>query len=153
MAERGKRIQFQATVEFEGTVEEFKKVLAGFENLVDSGLKISTPENIAETMMIDTVPLPEGPFPGIFPYARLITVEQMMEQIGEMPRFALIDDIRGGIRNPHLHLGDDVVLLDRELFKSIVQETAANLTEELAENGDYVEIASAMRHLLSKGML
>lgn len=151
MAERVKRIQFQATIEFEGSIEEYRRLMGDLESMADYGLKIGTwptPEHPTETMKIGTYKLPEGPYPGIFPFARLFTIEYLMGQTVDMPRLTLIKDIWGGIRNPHLHLGDEIVLLDRDTFKDIVQETAARLTEGLAENAEYNEVADAITHLV-----
>jgi len=89
-----------------------------------------TPEHPAGGLMIDTVPLPEGPLPGITPVTRLFSTE-LLEKLAEgMPRMRINKGIDGGIRNPHFHMANEVVFLDRTRFKQFV----GNVAEELAKD-------------------
>lgn len=98
------------------------------------GLKIGTwptPEHKANTLMIGTVPLPEMPFPGIPPIAKLLSKEMMNRLARGMPRLKINEDIYGGMRNPHFHLGNEVVLLDRARFKELVGQVAMEMAKGL----------------------
>jgi hypothetical protein len=68
-----------------------------------------------------------------------------------MPRFqlkALPQDICGGIRTAHIHLGDEVVLLDRERFRTYVGHVAQGLAERRVERmGDYINVMRAVGDL------
>jgi hypothetical protein len=56
-------------------------------------------------------------------------------------RIKYIRDIYGGIRTAHLHLKDDVVLLDRARFKTVVSQVAHELAARRVERiEDYVDI-------------
>ena len=56
-----------------------------------------------------------------------------------------IGDIAGGIRTPHLHLGDEVVLVDRNHFKSLLGQVAREVFEQrAASRQDYEEIIAPL---------
>jgi hypothetical protein len=44
-------------------------------------------------------------------------------------KFAAIKGINGGIRTPHLHLGNEIIMVEKERFKAILGEVARNVTE------------------------
>lgn len=91
-----------------------------------------TPEHPAGGLMIDTVPLPERPpFPGVKPATRLLSSEMLAKIAKDMPRVKLIKNIYGGIRNPHLHINNEVVLLDSARFKEFVGQVATELGKGL----------------------
>jgi hypothetical protein len=91
-----------------------------------------TPEKKGSTVMIDTVPMPERPrLPGIQMVTKLLGTEKLNELAKDMPRFKLIKDIRGGIRTVHLHMGDEVVLLNKDRFRDMVSQIATELGKEL----------------------
>ena len=59
---RGSDIAFRASIEFNGSVDEFEKVMSDLASLQEQGLMIDTtplPEKKTSGIMIDTVPLPE----------------------------------------------------------------------------------------------
>ena len=72
----------------------------------------------------------------IYPFFQ-IPVDKLLERArlekitANQPRIKLrlIKDIRGGIRSPHMHLADEVVLLNRNRFKTLVGEVASVLAE------------------------
>jgi hypothetical protein len=158
-------IQFIGIIEFDGPVSEFKAVMTDLEKLTGRGLKVGTwptPEHPAKGMMIDTVPLPERPgrglmidtiplpendLAGIYPIARHLSRSMLNKLTKGMPTFKLIKDINGGIRCAHLHLHDEVVLLDREGFKEAVEHVAAELAGRLAETTEYMGTVGAIRHM------
>lgn len=141
------KVFLRVGLQFEGSLSEIQKAMAELEALPAEGVKIGTwptPERPAGGMtiktvplpLIDTVPLPEGP-PGIWPVAKLLGPKLSQELSKGMPRLKMIKGIEGGIRNPHLHIGDEVVLLDRERFKDVVRRAAQELTDALAESVEY----------------
>ncbi len=124
--------------------------MAELRKLPANSLKIGTwptPEHPAGGLMIDTVPLPEQPSPGIIPVARLLGGELRDKVIEGMPRVKIINGIDGGIRNPHLHIKDEVVLLNRARFKEVVSQIAGELAGKLTESADFAETARAISHL------
>ncbi len=158
-------ITFTARIEFEGTLEEFGKVMADLGRLCACGLKIDTvplPEDKAKgSMMIDTVPLSElkveglmiGTWPtperktigliidtiplpekspcGFIPVTKILSKELIDKIAKEMPRTKIIKNIDGGIRTPHLHIENELVLLDRARFKELVGQVAMELAKDL----------------------
>jgi hypothetical protein len=90
------------------------------------------PEDPADTIKIDTVPLPDQPLPGVMPVAQLLDKELLHKIVYDVPKVKIIEGIDGGIRNPHLHLEDGVVFLDRVKFKEIVGQVAKELADKLA---------------------
>lgn len=144
-------IKFRGKLEFEGPVSEFEAVMADLGKLSARGLMIGTwptPEHPAGGLMIDTVPLPEQPLPGIVPVARYLSRDLLNKLTEGMPRFKIIKDINGGIRSAHLHLQDEVVLLDRAGFKEAVTHVATELAGKLAETAEYTETIGAISHLV-----
>jgi len=116
-------ITYTAELQFKGSISEFEDVLSKLSELPANGIKIGTwptPDHPAGGLMIDTVPLPEQPNPGILPIARLLSKELLDKLLGGQSRFKLITDIHGGIRNAHIHLGNEIVLLDRQTFRGCV---------------------------------
>ena len=82
-----------------------------------------------------------GCFP--FPLEILVSKDQIKKLTEGMPKIKIkyLRDIRGGIRTAHLHLDEQLVLLDRKRFKMMV----GNVAEELAEMrvdrmSDYIDV-------------
>lgn len=145
-------IVFKAQIEFKGSIEEFQKVAADLQKLTASGkVKIDTvplpekPRDKTKGLMIDTVPLPdlqfkelalEGvtirpkPYPG-FPPPEFLGKAVIDHLVKDMPRIKINKDIYGGMRNPHLHIKNEIVLLNKERFKELVGHVATNLSKEL----------------------
>ncbi|MCP4285554.1 MAG: hypothetical protein GY792_14035 [Gammaproteobacteria bacterium] len=76
----------------------------------------------------------------------------MLEKIiNGMPRFPIRFPIPipGGIRAPHLHLDDEIVLLDQERFRMFASTVASELATMLVdrEGGDYVDVMGPINHL------
>lgn len=147
---RDMEIKFRGIIEFEGPVSEFKAVMADLEKLSARGLMIGTwptSEHPGKGMMIDTVPLPERHTAGIFPVPRYLDRDLLTRLTEGMPQFKIIKDICGGIRTPHLHLQDEVVLLDQARFREVVESVATRLAGDLAEAAEYPETIGAIRNL------
>ena len=80
----------------------------------------------------------------------LLEAKRLDEIIAEQPRFkpTFIKDIRGGIRSPHLHLGDEVVLLNRDRFKMMVGSVATALAEARVDKYyDYINVVGRVNEL------
>lgn len=74
---------------------------------------------------------------------------EMVETVTKnMPRFKLVKGIEGGIRDPHLHIRDEVVLLGREQFRKLVGQVAMRLAGDLAAVADHAETVGAIRNLV-----
>jgi len=128
------KIIFRTEIEFKGSIEEFEKVAA---TLVELPIRIR-------------VEWPPGHTAGCWPIApeELLSRKILDKIIEGMPRIKIIRGIDGGIRNPHLHIGDEVVLINRERFKELAGQVAMELAERLAERADYVETVGAIRNLM-----
>ncbi len=129
------KITFRTEIEFKGTLEEFVKVAT---TLVELPIRIR-------------VEWPPGHTAGCWPIGpeELLPRKILDKIIEDMPRIKIIRGIRGGIRDPHLHIGDEIVLIDRKRFKEVVGQVAMELAGRLAERADYTETVGAIRNLVS----
>lgn len=101
-------------------------------HLPEKGLMIGTWPTPEKGLMIGTWPTPERV--GIMPMPAKALSSSLMDKITEgMPRFKLNKDIYGGIRNAHLHLGDEIILLNKRAFKDVVGEVAKEIARDLVE--------------------
>jgi hypothetical protein len=128
-------ITFRTEIAFQGSIQEFGKL-------------VSVLKGSPVVMRAEWPPdHPDGCWPT--PVAEIVNARVLAKTIEGMPRIAaeIIQGINGGIREAHLHVGGDVVLLDRESFKVVVQEAATELAGGLAEQADYTEIVGAIRNL------
>jgi hypothetical protein len=124
------KFQWQANITFTGYAKEFNKLT-----------------ELLEKYRV-TVEIPEyrgGVAVGGMrvPVKKLISEERLNALTKDMPVIDIrfIRDIRGGIRTPHLHLDDKVVLLDKERFIEFAGEVAQHLAEiRAARIEDYVEV-------------
>lgn len=133
-------------LKFKGPISGFEKVMVGLGELRTSAPKIGTwptPEKQRVRPTICTVPLPE----------RILVGKLSLDKIVKgMPRVTVLKDIDGGIRNPHLHLTNEkVVLIDRARFKDLVGIVAMDAARELAERVDSTETVRAVSHLVPEG--
>ena len=131
-----KAITFRTEIEYRGSAEEFGKVAAA---LVELPIRIR-------------IEWPPGHLAGCWPIPiGEILSDRILENIIEdMPRInaKIIQGIPGGIRDPHLHLRDEVVLLDKNKFKELAGQVAQELTERLADKAGYTETVGAIRNLV-----
>ncbi len=134
------KFRWKGEISFHGTDKEFAKLAA----VLDS---YPVRVEISEWRIIDT-----GHLAGCNRIAvdKLLQVKNLNEIIAEQPRFkpTFIKDIRGGIRSPHLHLGDEVVLLNRDRFKMMVGKVAAALAEARVDKyTDYINVVGRVNDL------
>lgn len=91
-----------------------------------------TPERNASILEIKAIPPIDRPrLAGIPAIVKLLGTEQIKKVTTDMPRFRPIEGINGGIRTAHLHLDEEVVLLNKDLFRDIVSKVATKLGEDL----------------------
>jgi hypothetical protein len=133
------RFIWKAEIEFEGTAEEFNQLT---ESLGALPVAIQIPE---------WVRLPRH-LAGCMPVALDVLLgDKILKELADgMPRLKMsfITDIPGGIRTPHFHWEGDVVLLDRERFKTLVAQVAHELAAGRVEAmADYIEVMDPVGRL------
>jgi hypothetical protein len=128
-------LKWKGEVTFEGTIEQFYAFKTAIEN---HPISITVPEYDNKRFQIV-----HGS--GYISPAALAGLKQaQLEKLtaGE-PRvqFARIKNIAGGIRTPHLHLADEVVLVDKERFKTFLGEIArSTLDNRVDTEEDYYDM-------------
>ena len=127
-------ITFRTEIEFKGPIAEFEKVAVA----------------LAELPIRIRVEWPPDHTAGCWPIGpeEIINPKILGKVTEGMRRIKIVRGIKGGIRDPHLHLKDEVVLLDRTRFKEVVGHVAMELGGRLAERSEYVETVGAIRHLV-----
>ena len=127
------KIKFRTEIEFKGTIAELENVVA---SLADLNVEIG-------------VQWPPDKTKGCWPMEpqRLVSGDVLENVIRDQPRFKLIKKFPGGITDPHLHIGDEIVLLGRDQFKEFVGQVAVNLAGDLAGMANHPETVGAIRNL------
>jgi len=129
-------LKWKAEVTFEGTAEQFQAFKVDMEKhniTIDLGV-------VRPGMTFERYHW-AGYIPAIV--KDFFNADQIAKQTqgAERMKFSAIKDIQGGIRTPHLHLGNEVVLLDKERFKTILGEVARNVLEHRIETEeDYFSV-------------
>lgn len=128
------KITFRTEIEFKGSLSEFEKVAT----------------SLAEQPIRIRVEWPPDHTAGCWPIGpEQLLGKKVLETVTEgMPRIKIIKGIPGGIRDPHLHIGNEIVLIDRAKFKEVAGQVAMVLAERLAERADYTETVGAIRNLM-----
>jgi hypothetical protein len=125
------KISFKAGIEFSGSVQEFERLassLAEAKARIDYG-KIGPP-HLAGCWVIDL---------------RELVGSDVLTRLAEgATRLRVPTDIAGGIRDAHVHIGDEVALLDRGAFKKLVSQVAGEVAGRLAETADYTQTVQAI---------
>lgn len=129
-------VAWKGMVEFEGTPEEFE-IFTGA--LAQTGVNVSIDRESIFTELIKR---------GYVAPVRWDAVD-VMKQLNETNSLRMaspaISDIPGGIRTPHLHLGDDIVLVDRNQFKSLLGQVARDVFEQrVTSMQDFNEIIAPL---------
>lgn len=90
------------------------------------------------------------PFPGGWPILiqELFDRRKLASLVEGMPHLKIIEGIDGGMRNPHLHMDDQIVLLDRGRFREVVGHVAMALATKFAEEAEYPEVVGAMHNFV-----
>jgi hypothetical protein len=131
-----KTVAWKGQVEFEGTPEDFDKFAValsqtGVHVSVDRG---STIDNLTKRGYVAPVR-----------WDMIGVAKQLNESNSLRMTSRAIGDIAGGIRTPHLHVGDDIVLVDRDHFKSLLGQVARDIFEQRVTNKqDFEEIVAPL---------
>lgn len=130
------KFTWKAEIEFSGTPEEFNALTAALDK---RSIKVMPDEK-----------WPRPPWPGLIPMpvADLLGSERVnsLASNSEFKAYVkFLKGLAGGIREPHLHLADEVVFLDREAFKEYVVETAQALAKRRVDFvDDYVHVMAGL---------
>lgn len=130
------KFTWKAEIEFSGTPEEFNAFTAVLDKL---NIRVAPDEK-----------WPKPPWPGLIrmPVAELLGSERVSSLASNSEFRAYVKFLKGlcgGIREPHLHLADEVVFLDRAAFKEYVVETAQALAKRRVDFvGDYVQVMAGL---------
>jgi hypothetical protein len=133
------KFKWKGEVIFEGTAKEFNKLSEAL-----SGM--------AEVVVRCPHGWPPVPFPGYppWPWWRRMGEASVNKYIegGEKLQIKWIKDIRGGIRGPHLHLENEVVLMGRDKFKMMVKDVASTLAEDRVDRGgEFIDVMNDLKIL------
>lgn len=131
------KVTFRAEIEFQGTADDLAKVVNGLNKL-------------PVRLVVDKFPLP-FPYPGgwpvpLFRFLPKDLVTKITKESSSFPS-AILNGINGGIRDPHLHIKDQVALIGREEFSQVVGIAADNIAQELAAESGYQQTIGALREL------
>lgn len=131
-----KEITFRTEIEFKGSAEEFAEMA---EVLVKLPVRLR-------------VEWPPGHIAGCWPVAiEKLLSRQALNKIAEgMPKIKIVKGINGGMRDPHLHLGDEIALLSREKFKELVGKAAMEIAGLLADKAEYVQAIGTIRSMVNQ---
>lgn len=133
------KFAWKGEITFSGTAKEFAALTKAISGMVE--VDVSWPSH----------GLPK-PFPGYPPWqwwqrVPEASVNKLIEG-GQKIQAAWVKDIPGGIRDPHLHLADGIVLLNRDQFKMMVREVASTLAAESVDRqDDFVAVMTAIQTL------
>jgi hypothetical protein len=130
---------WKAELKFTGTAEQFNQLM---ESLQDKPIEI----DIAEWK--DRLDHTAGCTP--FPVDVIIGRDTLRKLADGMPQVKLnyIQGIDGGMRTAHLHLGDVVVLLDRDRFRTYVGQVAQALAAKRVDaSTDYIAVMGPINRI------
>jgi hypothetical protein len=131
------KFTWRGTIEFSGTAEEFNRLSAVLKRH-QIGVTISELDKRRTTRELGGAPSAIN---------KLLLEQFLQELVAGQPRLSLKFnwDFPGGMRTPHLHLADGVVLLDRERFKAYVGALAGALAEQRVDlGGDYIDVVAVL---------
>jgi len=129
-------VVWKGVVEFQGSPKEFEDFS---QSLVKAGVHVTFDK---DSVFVD---LSKAGY--IAPvYMDAVGVEKRLDESNSMRmKRPVLEGINGGIRTPHLHLGDEVVLVDREHFRSLLGEVAREVFEQrVASKADFTEIVAPL---------
>lgn len=133
------RVIWKAEVEFEGTPEQLEKLAEALKPLP---VTIHIPEWQNRPKHL------AGCYP--FPIDKIILKEQVEKWAAGRTRLPAVSikDIIGGIRTPHMHIGDGVILIDKEQFRDLAGSVARELAvRRAAKIDDYIGVMDAVNRL------
>jgi hypothetical protein len=131
-----KEITFRTEIEFKGSLKQFEQVAA---TLVKLPIRIRVewpPEHNA------------GCWP--VPIENILS-KQILDAIVEgIEPLKVIKPFPGGIRDPHLHVGGKIVLINRDKFREVVGKAAMEIAGKIAEMSEYPQAIGAIRNLVNQ---
>jgi hypothetical protein len=139
-------IRFEGVLTYEGAPKELQGYL---QKLKGTGVKVGPLPGVPYAAPVGWEPggpIWPIPFPGIpipFPIRRVIEEKGFMEGFIKshnpppIIRIEVFPDIRGGIRDFHVHLGNEVFVMGAQTFEILVRKAA----DELYERGQGNTIA------------
>jgi hypothetical protein len=145
-----KRFEWSAEIKFKGTEKEFMKLAELIEAMP---AEIEDPEKAASEISVSAVsgPIlrwPWPPWPGLPPYPeRVLGTDRLRQLTKDMShiKIKIPRDIDGGMRTAHVHIGNEIVLLDRDTFKAVVSEVASAIAMRNVDAGiGYVGVMNAL---------
>jgi hypothetical protein len=134
------KFTWKAEIKFVGTVDEFNKFAETIEKIP---IEINIPEwrwrphHFAGCMPI--------------PIESMLGKDRLKKLAEGMPKLKIkfIKDIYGGMRTAHFHLGDQIVLLDREKFREFAAGVAHELAGKRVERvEDYIDVMQPIGHII-----
>lgn len=131
-----REITFRTEIEFKGSLKQFEEVAA---TLVKLPIRIRVEWEPGHTAGCWPMPIEN-----IFGKQYLSKITEGIEPL------KIIKDIRGGIRDPHLHIKDQIVLIDRNKFKEVVGKAAMEIAGRIAEISEYPEAIGTIRRLVNE---
>lgn len=134
-------IKWQGQITFDGTVEEFN---AFKEMLQNSAVKVALPDSelAGKLQHYHIAGYIRPRIDVIFKADRL---KKLTEGAQRIP-FKIVEGIPGGIQTPHIHLGDEVVLVSKEQFKEVIGEVARTVAiNDIDAATDYVGMVKSVR--------
>lgn len=129
-------IRFEGVLTYEGTPKELQGYL---HQLRGTGVKVGPLPGVpyGEPGSRELAgPIWPIPFPGIpipFPIRRVIEEKGFLEGFIKahnpppIIRLEVFPDIRGGIRDFHVHLGDKIFILEPQAFEALIRKAAGEL--------------------------
>lgn len=131
-------LKWKGELTFEGTLEQFKTFTTSLE-------KYQVAIGVADLGNVIGDYHPAGYIRPIHAFLNKDYLEKLTDGASRMQMKA-IEGIAGGIRNPHIHLGSEIVLVDRERFKEIIGEVAGRIAQERVDvESDYCEMVKAIQ--------
>lgn len=137
---------WKGEITFTGTAQEFARLGTALDQLA-----AAVEVKVADGLLWPPRPRPWPGFPPP-PWWKKFPQDRLNKLIEGSPRYQVkfIKDFPGGIRDPHLHLENEVVFLNREQFKVLVGEVAAALAVERADlMADYIDVMAPVNALAS----
>lgn len=133
------KLVWKAEVKFVGSADDFNKFAEQMEKLnaeIDVREWRWRPNHFAGCMPV--------------PIELLLGKDKLEHLAKDLPQIKIkyIKDIYGGMRVPHFHYKDKIVLLDRERFREFVRDVAEELGGRRAERiEDYIDVMNPIGHM------
>jgi hypothetical protein len=130
------KIRFEAIVTFDGSFEQFEKLTELMSSMSESVHVI--PGNLVSDD-------PEGVW--TYDPESVLTVERIAQMSIGMPRLNGGKAIGGGVKEPHLHMKDEIVLLSPDRFREYVKQVASTMADDIALKADSAQAVRALGEL------